>query len=132
MTSVPEAFAMPYKHHQGGRLHAAEQIYRQILAVEPNQPQVLHCWACWPIRRASMGGRRCLGRAIGLHGSVAFFHNNLGEAYRALHKMPEAIACYRRALELKPDYAEAHNNWALPADQAKRTRRSPAAAGPWN
>ena len=23
---------------------------------------------------------------------------------------PEAVACYRRALELKPDYAEAHNN----------------------
>ena len=22
----------------------------------------------------------------------------------------EAVACYRRALELKPDYAEAHNN----------------------
>ena len=25
-------------------------------------------------------------------------------------KLDEAIACYRRALELKPDYAEAHNN----------------------
>ena len=25
-------------------------------------------------------------------------------------KLDEAVACYRRALELKPDYAEAHNN----------------------
>ena len=25
-------------------------------------------------------------------------------------KLDEAIACYRRALELKPDYAVAHNN----------------------
>ena len=25
-------------------------------------------------------------------------------------KLEEAIACYRRALELKPDYAKAHNN----------------------
>ena len=25
-------------------------------------------------------------------------------------KLDEAVACYRRALELKPDYAAAHNN----------------------
>ena len=25
-------------------------------------------------------------------------------------RIAEAVACYRRALELKPDYAEAHNN----------------------
>ena len=25
-------------------------------------------------------------------------------------KLDEAVACYRRALELKPDYAEAHSN----------------------
>ena len=24
--------------------------------------------------------------------------------------LDEAVACYRRALELKPDYAEAHSN----------------------
>jgi tetratricopeptide (TPR) repeat protein len=44
---------------------------------------------------------------------VAFFHNNLGEAYRALDRISNAIDCYRRALELKPDYAEAHSNLGL-------------------
>ena len=29
---------------------------------------------------------------------------------RSQGKLDEAVACYRRALELKPDYAEAHNN----------------------
>ena len=29
---------------------------------------------------------------------------------KARDRLAEAIACYRRALELKPDYAEAHNN----------------------
>ena len=46
----------------------------------------------------------------GCKANAAVFHNNLGEAYRALRRIPEAVACYRRALELKPDYAEAHNN----------------------
>ena len=30
------------QHHQAGRLQAAEQIYRQILAVEPNHADAIH------------------------------------------------------------------------------------------
>ena len=49
-------------------------------------------------------------------------------------QITEAIACYRRALELKPDYAEAHNNLGncLARPRGSSTRRSPATAGPWN
>ena len=45
-----------------------------------------------------------------MNSTAAAFHNNLGEAYRALRKFPEAVACCRRALELKPDYADAAYN----------------------
>ena len=35
-------------------------------------------------------------------------------------KLDEAVACYRRALELKPDFAEAHNNLGIAlSDQGK-------------
>ena len=33
-----------------------------------------------------------------------------GNALTDQGKLDEAVACYRRALEMKPDYAEAHNN----------------------
>ncbi|MGO9184915.1 tetratricopeptide repeat protein [Mycobacterium sp.] len=36
MATISEALAIAVQHHQAGRLQAAEQIYRQILAVEPN------------------------------------------------------------------------------------------------
>ena len=42
--------------------------------------------------------------------NAALYHNNLAEAYNALHRIPEAVACYRRALELQPDFAEGHSN----------------------
>ena len=39
---------------------------------------------------------------------------------RAEHQLDEAEACYRRAIELKPDYAKAHDNLGLVlADQYK-------------
>ena len=109
--TISEAFSIAIQHHQAGRLQAAEQIYRQILAVDPNHADALHLLGVI----ASQVGRHELaveyiGRAVRLQGNAAFFHNNLGEAYRALHRIPEAVACYRRALELTPGAAEIHNN----------------------
>ena len=111
MATIPETLAIAIRHHQGGRLQAAQQIYRQILAVEPNHADAIHLLG---VIAHQMGEHETaveyIERAIGLKGSAPAFHNNLGGAYRALRRIPEAIACYRRALEVKPDYAEAHNN----------------------
>ncbi len=43
-----------------------------------------------------------------------------GYALKDQGKLDEAVACYRRALELNPDYAEAHNNLGIALkDQGK-------------
>ena len=42
MTPIFEALTIAIRHHQAGRLQAAAQIYRQILAVEPNHPEACH------------------------------------------------------------------------------------------
>jgi len=112
MATLSEAFHIALQHHSASRLDLAEQIYRRILAVEPNHVDTLH-------RLGVLAGQagqyhdaiELIGRAIELQGTEATFHNNLGEAYRRLGAVAEAIACYRRALELKPDYAGAYHNW---------------------
>ena len=40
-------------------------------------------------------------------------YNNLGNALLTKGQTGEALAAFRRALELKPDYAEAHNNYGM-------------------
>jgi predicted O-linked N-acetylglucosamine transferase (SPINDLY family) len=111
MATTSEALAIAIRHHQGGRLQAAEQIYRQILAAEPEHADALHLLGVI----AHQTGRHavavdCIRRAIGLKGDAAVFHLNLGNALKDQGQPDEAVACCRRALELKPDYAEAHNN----------------------
>ena len=111
MATISQALAIAIQHHQAGRLQAAEQIYRQILAVQPDHAEANHFLGMI----ASQVGKHQVAveymeRAIALKGGVAAFHYNLGNAFHGQGKLDEAAACHRRALELKPDYAEASNN----------------------
>ncbi|MGO8749538.1 MAG: tetratricopeptide repeat protein [Thermoguttaceae bacterium] len=111
MATISEALAIAIQLHQAGRLQAAEQIYRQILAVEPNQVDAIHLLGLIAHQVGKHGlAVEYIGRAIRLKGNAAAFHNNLGNALKDQGKLDDAVACYRRALELEPDYAEAHNN----------------------
>ena len=114
MATIPEALAIAIGHHQAGRLQAAEQIYRQILAVEPNHAD---SWHLLGVIAHQLGQHETavqyIRRAIALNGNMAHFHYNLGNALKDLRKLDEAVISYRRALELNPDQAGAHNNMGV-------------------
>lgn len=100
MATIAEALAVGTQHHQAGRLAEAEQIYRQILAVQPNHAHTLHL-----LGMLAMQGRQfpqaieLIGRAVHLDASQAVFHANLGEAFRHAGQIEQAIASYRKAIE---------------------------------
>ena len=111
MATVSESLVLAIQAHQSGRLQAAEQIYRQILQVEPNHADAIHLLGVV----ASQTGRpdeaaACCRRALQLKPDYVEAHNNLGNALKDQGKLDEAAACFRRAVELKPDFAMAHSN----------------------
>jgi predicted O-linked N-acetylglucosamine transferase (SPINDLY family) len=111
MATISESLVIAIRHHQAGRVEAAEQIYRQVLQAEPNQADAIHLLGLL----AHQAGKHAIAaqyieQAIRLNGNTAIFHNNLGGAYHALHRNADAVACFRRAVELKPDYAVAYYN----------------------
>ena len=100
--------------HQSGDLPRAEQLYRQILAVAPDQPEVLHLLGVL----ANQSGRpdvavQYLSRAVNLQPGVAPMHSNLGVALMALGRSVEGQTKLRRAIELDPGYAPARFNLGL-------------------
>lgn len=109
-----ELFATALQHHRGGRLGAAEELYRRILQTDANHADALHLLGVL----AHQTGRHelsvdLIGQAIARDARVPAFHNNLGNALMALGRAAEAEAAYRRALARKSDHADAHYNLGL-------------------
>jgi Flp pilus assembly protein TadD len=99
------------KHQQAGRLADAEGFYRQVLAVQPDQPDALHLLGVI----AHQVGRHDLaveliGQAIKLDGKNPIYFSNLGVVLKDQGKLDQAMTAYRQAIRLKPDYAEAYSN----------------------
>ena len=114
MPTISEALSQAVEHHQNGRLQIAEQIYQQILQVDPNQPvayQLLGVIAQQEHRRGE--AIACFRRAIELAPDYAEAYGNLGATYTDLGKLDDAVECYHRAIEINPDYHQAHNNLGL-------------------
>ncbi len=97
-------------HHQAGRLADAKALYTGILAKQPKHPDALHFMGLLACQIGqSEAGIALMRESIAAHASPIYY-NNLGNALRDARKLDDAVAAYRRAVELEPAYADAHNN----------------------
>ncbi len=102
------------RHHEIGHLEWAAQLYRQILARQPDHPDALHLLGVVAFQQGDYRQAiERIGRAIALNPAAAPYYCNLAEAYRMSGQLDRAAACCRTALRLKPDYPEALNNLGM-------------------
>jgi predicted O-linked N-acetylglucosamine transferase (SPINDLY family) len=111
MPNLQEALTLAVAHFQAGRMGTAEEVCRQVLQVDPNQPDAWHLLGII----AHQSGQHalaveCILRAIAVRPQVADYRSNLAAAYHALGRLDEAVACCRQALQLQPELPAAHNN----------------------
>ena len=109
--NLAQTFAAALQHHRQRRMPEAEDLYRQVLAVDPNHVDALHMLGVL----AYQAGRAdaavdLIGRALAFNGANPSFHNNMGEALRYLGRLDEAVAHFSKATEIDPDAAEGHMN----------------------
>jgi Flp pilus assembly protein TadD len=97
--------------HQTGQFAEAENLYRQVLAVDPQHPDALHLLGMIAYQTGrDEAAVEWIRKAIAIKSDAASYHSNLGNVLQSQGDLAGAGACYQRALMLKPDLAEVHLN----------------------
>ncbi len=107
-----------FAHHQAGELRRAEVLYRKVLQRDPDDANALHLLGVVAYQCGDVGtALRLIERALPELSELPDIHVNYGNALREAGRLAEAVASYRRALALNPDYGMAHNNLAAALNQ---------------
>lgn len=94
--------------HRQGRLAEAGTVYREALAAQPDNADALHLLGV--IARAqgdAVAAVALISRSVTAAPWFAEAHYNLGNALADQGLMEDAAGAYRKALDLKPNFAEA-------------------------
>ncbi len=111
--------------HQAGQLGQATLLYELILREKPDNPDALHLLGIAHHQQGNHArAAELISRAVALRPSMALFHANLAEVYRALGQLERAAGAARTALRLAPDYPEALNNLGLALQGMGRHREA--------
>lgn len=98
---------------KAGNLLGAAQIYSGLIREDPRNADAWHLLGTIELSRGQFNAAHdMIAQALTLRPNNAIYHHNLAFALGAQSRMDEAIASYRRAVALAPDYAEAQFNLA--------------------
>jgi tetratricopeptide (TPR) repeat protein len=95
-------------HHQAGKLTEAEQLYRQVLEQDPNQPDALNLLGV--IAQQTGNLKEALGlfdRALSAAPELAAAHYNRANTLRDAGRIGDAQAAYEAALTCDPGFQDA-------------------------
>lgn len=101
-------------HHQAGRLHQAETLYRQILLIKPSHHEVLNYLSMIEYGKGNIKfAIELLNKAINSRPDYAESYSKLGSLLLIEGKTDDAMPILKRLLILKPNCAEAHYNLGI-------------------
>ncbi|MEH2383013.1 MAG: tetratricopeptide repeat protein [Nostoc sp.] len=111
MTNISEVLQLAVQHHRAKRFTQAEEVYRQIIDINPQQPDALYALGMLAQHRGEyQNSEQFFQAALELQPESAAIHNSLGFTLQQQGKLEEAIAYYEKALNILPDCIEVQMN----------------------
>lgn len=128
MTTTAEILARAHASRRRGDLLLAEQLYRQILVMEPSRADVLNCLGICLAQQGRLNeAANALQQALRLRPDYAAAHNNLGKVLQEQGRLDEALACFAQAMRCQPDYVVACFNRGVVHELRKELAAATAA-----
>lgn len=89
------------EHHRLSRLPEAEQLYRRVLAIEPNHAEAIHCLGTLAVQTGHVeAGLGLIDRSLKLQPNVPVLYLNAGLLLRQIGRSADAVQAIRRAIAL--------------------------------
>jgi predicted TPR repeat methyltransferase len=109
---LQELFIQARKMHYENQLPQAIQLYEEVLKGNPNHQDSLHFLGLTYAQLGTMDkALACLTKANEIQPTASLL-NNLANIYKKNKQFKQALQYYLNAIELEPNYAQAHNNIA--------------------
>jgi Flp pilus assembly protein TadD len=109
--TIQQTFDLALRHQQAGRLRDAEQLYRQVLARQPEHAIAIHNLGVIALQVGHYDvAMELLRRFIAVNPNDPEAHSNLGIALKNKGQLDAAIAAFRRAIALNPNLPQVHSN----------------------
>ena len=125
MAAVNSKLQQGLAFHNRGQLDRAEVIYREVLAIAPDDFDALHLMGMLEGQRGNATGAvDWMSQALRINPHAASAHSNLGVALLELNRPEEALASFDRALALKPEFVDALNGQGIALIQLQRPERA--------
>jgi len=106
-----QALDLAMQHHREGRLAQAEEIYRRLLELQPDNADIVHLLGLLAMHAGHpAAGRELMERSIAMSPGVARYHGNLGSLLVNLREFDAAVQSFSTALQLDPACSSAFYN----------------------
>jgi cephalosporin hydroxylase/Tfp pilus assembly protein PilF len=114
MDTTKDTFNLAIKNYQEGRLDVAQELYNQVLKINPNHSQALNNIAViFTNLKNYQKAKECYQKAIAINPNFADAHNNLGVIFEKEEEIQKAKECYEKVIEISPNHVSAHNNLGI-------------------
>ena len=111
MNTIEKIFNLAIKNHQEGKTDIAQELYNQVLKINPNHSQTLNNIAViFTNLKDYQKAISSYEKAIEINPNFADAHYNLGVIFMKLKDYQKAKDCYEKAIENNPNYAKAYFN----------------------
>jgi tetratricopeptide (TPR) repeat protein len=109
--TVGQTFNLAVKNHQEGKIDIAQELYNQVLKINPNHEAALNnLGAVFKKLGQIQKAKDCIEKAIEVNSNYLDAHYNLGTIFVKLKDYQKAKDCFEKAIKINPNHEVALNN----------------------
>ena len=109
--SIEKTFASAVQNHQKNNFKVAENLYNQILKIDPNHIKTIFFLGTLLLQTKNFGrAKQMFQKTIQVQPNNVDAHNNLGVVFKEFEKFQKAKDCFERVIQIQPNHVEAVNN----------------------